>query len=375
MEVSHIPIYDHHAHSLYHERFWRQEPLEPYFTEAYDPEMLRRFGRDNLYFRRSLRDLAEFYGCAPRLEAVLEARQQWDYLDLCRTMFTAARISHWLIDDGLWPDRLWSVAECQTWVPPTARRIVRLEAELATMVEHYDSGATLLSAFASALYALAPQVAAFKSIVAYRTGLALTRPSALAVERAFTTLRRTMVAGQPPRIASKPLLDAMLWQALQVAAETGRVVQFHTGYGDPDLDMRLANPLHLRDVFETAALHKVSVVMLHCYPFVREAGYLASVYPGAYLDIGLTIPYTSVHAMRTAVHEALHLAPITKVLFSTDAQRTPELFWIAAKWGRKVLADVCEHTVGAGDLSAAEAEWAAARILSGNAAEIYGRAV
>jgi hypothetical protein len=375
MEVSRIPVYDHHAHSLYHECFWRREPLEPYFTEAYDPEMLRRFGRDNLYFRRSLRDLAEFYGCAPRLEAMLESRQQWDYPALCRTMFAAAHISHWLIDDGFWSDKLWSVAECQTRVPARVRRIMRLETELGTMVEQYDSGAMLLSAFVSALHALAPQVAAFKSIVAYRTGLVLTRPGVLEVERAFTEIRRTMVPGRPLRLASEPLLDAMLWRALQVAAEIGTVVQFHTVYGDPDLDMRLANPLHLRDIFETSALHNVKVVVLHCYPFVREAGYLASVYPGAYVDVGLTIPYASVHAMRTAVHEALHLAPITKVLFSTDAQCTPELFWIAARWGRKVIEEVCEHTVGDGDLSAAEAQWAAERILYGNAAEIYGSSV
>ena len=61
------------------------------------------------------------------------------------------------------------------------------------------------------------------------------------------------------------------------------------------------------------------------------ASTLASVYPGAYVDLGLTVPYASVRGMRTALHEAMHLAPITKVLLSTDAQRTPETFWLAAR--------------------------------------------
>jgi uncharacterized protein len=149
-------------------------------------------------------------------------------------------------------------------------------------------------------------------------------------------------------------------------------VQFHTGYGDPDLDLRLANPLHLRTIFEAPELRALRVVLLHCYPFVREAGYLASVYPGVSLDVGLTIPYASVHGMRTAVHEALHLAPLTKLLVSTDAQRTPELFWLAARWGRKVLGDVLDQTIRDGDLTPDEALAAAGQILSGNAAKLYG---
>jgi hypothetical protein len=39
-----------------------------------------------------------------------------------------------------------------------------------------------------------------------------------------------------------------------------------------------------------------------------------------------------------------------------------------------VLGQVLEATVADGDLSAGEAEWAAARILFENAADLYGRA-
>ena len=114
------------------------------------------------------------------------------------------------------------------------------------------------------------------------------------------------------------------------------------------------------------------MVFLHCYPFVREAGYLASVYPGAYLDLGLTMPYASVDGMRTAMREALHLTPISKVLFSSDAQRTPELFWLAARWGRRVIGEVLERTIEDGDLDRSEAAWAAERILHDNALVLYG---
>ena len=373
MDLSAIPLYDHHAHALFREATWRQAPLEPYFSEAEDSEQLARFGRDTLNFRRGIRDLARFYGCDPTVDAVLDARQRGDYPELVQWMFAEARIRHWLIDDGLWTDQLLSVADCAAMVPGIpVRRIVRLEVELAGMVEQHDRASSLLAAFAERLQKLAPDVAAFKSIAAYRTGLDIGRPSASDVEHAFSAVRRAVVPGRPPRLASKPLIDAMLWTVLPVAAAARTPVQFHTGFGDPDLDLRLANPLHLRPLFEAEALRGLRVVCLHSYPYVREAGYLASVYPGAYVDLGLTVPYASVHAMRTALHEAMHLAPITKVLLSTDAQRTPETFWLAARWGRRVLGQVLDTTIADGDLSGDEARLAASRILFDNAAQLYG---
>jgi len=42
--------------------------------------------------------------------------------------------------------------------------------------------------------------------------------------------------------------------------------------------------------------------------------------------------------MRTALDEAMHVALVSKVLLSTDAQRTPETFWLAARWaGARIL--------------------------------------
>ena len=374
MDLTALPLYDHHAHALFREPVWRRAPLEPYFSEASDPELLSRFGRDTLAFRRGLRDLAAFHGCAATVDAVLAARERLDYGDLVRRMFAEAHIGHWLIDDGLWVDDLMSAADCADMVPGVpVRRIVRLEVELASLVHAHDRASTLLTAFTERMEKLAPLVAAFKSIAAYRSGLAIERHAADDVERAFSDVRRATAPGRPPRLVAKPLIDTMLWAVLPLAAAAGTPVQFHTGFGDPDLDLRLANPLHLRPLFEATALRGLRVVCLHSYPYVREAGYLASVYPGAYVDLGLTVPYTSVHAMRAALHEAMHLAPVTKVLLSTDAQRTPEIFWLAARWGRRVLGQVLDAAVADGDLAAGEAEWAASRILFDNAAALYGR--
>ena len=104
-------------------------------------------------------------------------------------------------------------------------------------------------------------------------------------------------------------------------------------------------------------------MLLHCYPFVREAGWLAHVYGNVYFDLSLTIP----HVARPAemVREALELAPASKLLYASDAARTPELYYLAATWWRAALADVLPELYGD------DAEWAARRILRENALELY----
>ncbi|WP_420594215.1 amidohydrolase family protein [Deinococcus sp.] len=371
MNLDHIPMLDHHAHAIFLEAHWREAPLESYFTEAYDPDVLKHHTPHGIFYRRSVRELAEFYGCEPERGALDAARQSVDYLDVSRRMIREAKIDTVLLDDGLLLGQLMSVTESDSLLPWNARRILRLEVELAGLVSQFDQVSDLLDAFETHLRQVAPTLAGLKSVIAYRTGLAIERWEPGEVQAAYDALKRTLKAGELPRLTSKPLLDTALLLALRVARDVNLPVQFHTGYGDPDLDLRLANPLHLRPLFEDPELRGLSVVMLHCYPYTREAGYLASVYPGAFLDLSLSIPFLSQHGMRTHVHEALHLSPLSKLLFATDASRTPELFYLGARWGRRMLGEVLDDTVRVGDLTASEAEDAAVMILRGNALALY----
>jgi uncharacterized protein len=371
MNLELIPILDHHAHALFREDIWRKTPIEAYLSEAYDPIMLERFVPDNVFARRSIRELAGFYGCEPTRAAVLIARAAWNYGDLAKAMFAQSGIEQVLVDDGIWLEVMQPLAENATMIGLPCKRVLRLETELAALVPKHDSWVGLMMAFEQMLRDIAPKLVGLKSIIAYRTGLEITRHDSSSLERAYSSLKYSAQPGVAPRVNDKALLDEMLWTGLRVAAEKGLPIQFHTGYGDPDLDLRLANPLHLRPIFEAPELAGLRVVMLHCYPFVREAGYLSSVYPGAFMDLGLTIPYMSSHAMLTSAREALHLAPISKILFSTDASRTPELFWLGAKHGRRIIGQALELTVNDNDLTTSESEWAANRILHDNALELY----
>jgi uncharacterized protein len=189
---------------------------------------------------------------------------------------------------------------------------------------------------------------ALKTIAAYRGGLDL---DALPVAR-----RRDRLEG--PRVRD------VLLAALEANEGTGRPlpVQVHTGFGDEDLFLPAANPGYLKPLVER--FRDTPFVVLHCYPYVREAGWLAHVYGNVWFDLSLTIPHVSRPA--DAVREALELAPVSKLLYASDAARTPELYFLAARWWREALAEVLAES-----LPPDEAEEAGRAILRENALALY----
>ncbi|KAJ3035828.1 hypothetical protein HDV00_003363 [Rhizophlyctis rosea] len=136
-----------------------------------------------------------------------------------------------------------------------------------------------------------------------------------------------------------------------------------------DLDLRHANPLLLRLVFE--AYKDVKFVLLHVYPFTREAAYLASVYENVYVDFGLADLVLSADGQKATIRDLLHLAPTSKIQFSTDAHFHPEGLYLASKWGREALAQVLMESVKVNELDVGEAIQIAWDILFHNANDLY----
>lgn len=351
MDLGALPLVDGHAHPVLRAEHAARLDFGDFFTEGPPGG----HGRDTLFFRRSLRDLAELFGCLP--EEVEEARGRLALEDLARLGLVG--FEEVLLDDGLEPRATMPLAWHGRFT--RVRRVLRLEAlaeELAG--EPFEA---FRDRFVAALEGT--EAVAFKTIAAYRGGLRLGTPEPGEAAAAY----QRFLESSPLRLdgRSLPLRDHLLELALEVARRRGLPLQVHTGFGDADLDLEEANPLHLRPLLERGA----RLVLLHGWPFAREASWLASVYPGAYLDFGLAVPFLSVAGMRATVRQLLELAPLGKVLFSTDASRIPELFWLGARWGRRVLGEVLEECVADSDLSAGEAEDTAERILAGNARELY----
>jgi predicted TIM-barrel fold metal-dependent hydrolase len=194
-----------------------------------------------------------------------------------------------------------------------------------------------------------------KTVAAYRSGLDVAAPDVPGAEAALRAA--------PRRLDAKALLELLLSDALDANAADPLPIQVHCGFGDADLFLPRADPTLLGPLIERYA--ETPFVLLHCYPFVRQAGWLAHVYGNVFLDVSLTIPH--VWRASEAVREALELAPVSKLLYASDASRTPELYHLAARGWRAALAEVLTEALEPG-----EAERAARRILRENALALYG---
>lgn len=374
MDLDAVPILDQHCHSLLRDGTVADAVVYAgFFSESGDPTMHAHHVPETVFYRWAIRELAGILACAPTTEAVVAARGGMSTAALAQRLLGLANIAVLLVDHGYQTEETWPPAELAARVPCRVLPILRLEALAQELIVLHETFEALLDAYSAVVErAQADGFVALKSIVAYRTGLAVAPTSRAAAAAAFGPVKERARRDGRVRLAAKPLNDYLLLRALEIAARQALPVQIHTGFGDADLDLREANPLHLRPLLESGRYANVPFVLLHAsYPYVRELGYLAAIYANVYADVGLAIPHLAAE-IPTMLRQVLSLAPSTKVLYSSDASQIPELFWLAARWGRRGLGTVLDELVTLGALDGDEALAMGRRVLGGNAAGIYG---
>ena len=375
IDLSNIPLADNHCHGIYQAQTpvditaWRR-----LFTESSDPGMRSTHVTTTLFYRRLVREMATFFECEPTEEAVLAARQQLDDQSLISKFLRSANFDVLFVDKGyppselLLPDTVLSnLGNCR--VAP----MLRVELLMQRLIAENSVLSAVVEALRAALKDVRGQgYVALKSIVAYRTGLDIRTWSIDEVEEAFAVARREVQERGSVRLAHKPLLDTLLHVTFAEAARQELPVQFHTGYGDTDADMLLANPLHLRAILERREYRAMPLVLLHeCYPYTQQGAYLATVYENVFLDLSYGIPYLGYHEMLEFTRAAFSVAPFSKLLYSSDAVGVPELHWVSALDGRSILGQVLGECVANSDLSKTEAEQAGVAVLHDNAMRLY----
>jgi hypothetical protein len=259
--------------------------------------------------------------------------------EVSKRFLTAAGLSWLCVDTGFTPEPLTSPAELGGLAGATAREIVRLERVAEDVAAAGVGAGGFADAVRSALATRtgAPGVVGVKSIAAYRTGLDLSpdRPTDAQVSAAAGRWLATGAgAAGPPRIADETLQRFLIWSGVDL----GLPVQFHVGYGDSDVDLHRCNPLLLTPLLRAIQPTGVPVMLLHNYPYHREAGYLAQVFPQVYVDAGLATHNLGARAP-ALLAEALELAPYGKFLYSSDAFGLPELYYLSAALFRRALSD------------------------------------
>ncbi|MFF2081084.1 amidohydrolase family protein [Kitasatospora sp. NPDC058162] len=298
----------------------------------------------------------------------LARRRELGAAESTRRLLAAAGLDTCLVDTGLTATAgraLLPLTELAGATGAVVREVVRLE----TVAETVSSGAEdWPRAVGEAVAAAAADAVAVKSVLAYRHGLAV--PAERPARSAVVAAAGAWLRGGRGRLADPVLLHHLLRTAVDVCAELRLPLQLHTGFGDPDLTLHHADPSLLTDFVRAVEPSGVPLVLLHGYPYHRQAGWLAQAFPTVYTDLGLTASYTGPR-VAAVLGEMLELVPFGKLLFSTDAYGLPELFVVGAAQFRYGLGMLLTDWQAAGACSAPDARRLAQLVAADNARRLY----
>ncbi|MGW2570737.1 amidohydrolase family protein [Streptomyces sp. NPDC001537] len=360
-----LELVDHHCHGVITADLPRED-FEDLITEGAAWPGVSPFDSPvGIAVRRHCAPLLDLPRHAPADE-YLARRAELGGQEVHRRFVTAARSSTFCVDTGYAPQRLTTPAELAETAGGTAYEVVRLEgvaeAVAARGVDPGDYGDAFQAAALEAVQR--PGVVAVKSVAAYRTGFDLdpARPSHTEVTEAA---RHWSARGG--RLDDPVLVRHLLWTAVDL----GLPLQLHTGFGDNDIRLHRVDPSHLTDWLHLTT-GTIPVLLLHCWPYQRQAACLAAVFEHVYLDVGLTLHYVGPARARAVLEEALEITPFRKLLYSSDAYGVAEFYCLGALAFRRGLAGLLQDRVDADELSLPDAlrfaEWAGAH----NARRVYG---
>jgi predicted TIM-barrel fold metal-dependent hydrolase len=372
--IDDLPLVDHHVHGAFR-------------TDADEARFQNALNEGNT---AALRDPSSSYDtqlgfavrrwCAHLLDlpARVPADEYWarrrdlGELEVARRMTSAAGVSDWLMDTGFRSDDLSSPEQLASLSGGNTFEVVRVEALAETIVGRVsrpgDYGDAFRAALGTAPADRAGRVVGAKSVIAYRGGFDrdLSRPKDREVTDAVARWHERLAGGAVPRLTDSVLLRF----GLHAATDAALPLQLHVGLGDRDLHLGKSNPLHLIDFLRAHDSTGVPVVLLHCYPYEREAGYLAEAFETVHFDVGLAANHLGVRST-TLMARALELAPFGKVLYSSDAFGPAELHYLGAVLWRNAMNAVVGRWVDDGDWSQADARRVVTNIGRDNARRIY----
>jgi predicted TIM-barrel fold metal-dependent hydrolase len=383
IDLSHIPVIDNHVHP------WREssrrQTVEELFGQAafsqgvvtsvrrpYLPAdelkpLLDLFRETNLGARYLLGELARFLNVDENWDTVATARNAAataNYRAWTARLFADAGIDGLLVDEGGAQPRI-TLDELGKHAPVRLWRVARSDNFIRDLLLEEDNWSRFFERYQAAVEAAIDEGAvAFKSVIAYRTGLDIQPVSEDEARRNFEISRQDL------EYAQKPFRDFLLCHTMDVARERGLWMHIHAAVGDPDIVYSRANPAQLYSLLHSERFRRNRVVLVHGgWPWVGEAAAMVAILPNVYLDVSEGALF-GMPNVRQRIYEALEACPYSKILYGADGS-LPEGLWIAARRYKAALGHVLAELVGEGFCSTREAHQVARMILHDNAVRMY----
>lgn len=367
--VEGLDLTDHHCHGVARKDLTTEE-FEDLATESSWPSP---FGGTNFDtpFGVAVRALCAPFLNLPRHSSgtdYMNRRAELGVREVSQRLLTATGIGTYLIETGVGGNSLTGSAEIAELTGARTKEVHRLEVIAERLLTERPGAEEFLHRLAAELDTSARTAVGFKSVVAYRHGLDFNpdRPSAQQVIQAVDRVLQQGVGTAEIRLQDETIIRHLLWEAI----DRQRPLQFHVGYGDSDIDLYRCDPSRMTEFIRRTVGSKSSITLLHCYPFQREAAFLAQVYPHVYLDTGAAVNYTGFGSV-AVVRESLELAPFNKLLFSTDAYGLPELYLCGSLLWRRAAAQIFSEWVEADLMGARDAMRYLDMIAARNAEHVY----
>jgi predicted TIM-barrel fold metal-dependent hydrolase len=369
MTAERIALIDHHCHGVVTHAL-DGPGLEALLTEAPGPPPPGTSMFDSplgFAVRRWCAPLLDVEPSAPA-GAYLERRAELGPEEVNRRLLRAAEVDAWLVDTGYQSGQVVTPDQLAQASGTPAHEIVRLEAVAEGAGRSGGDAASFAVRFAEALSAAMVGAVGLKSIAAYRHGLDFdpARPGEAEVRDAAGRWLRALDADPSARLDDPVLLRHLIWTGV----DTGLPLQFHVGFGDPDVRLHRADPSLMHDFLLATQATGTRIMLLHCYPYHRQAGCLANVFPHVYMDVGEALNHVGARSP-AVLAEAMELTPFHKMLYSSDAFGLPELHYLGAAGFRRDLARVTGAFVADGAWSAADADRVGYLVGAANARRVY----
>jgi len=171
VDLSEFPVIDGHCHPLLSDPWaLASGDFLALFTEARADTMTQHVPHTG-YFRRALRDFARRLGTEASVDAVIERRRQLGADAACRRL-SESRVAALLVDTGYPPEAM-PLPLMRLAVPSTVHEVFRIETCAQSLLAKELPYDEFLPIFREELRAAARRVVAFKSVIAYRSELAI----------------------------------------------------------------------------------------------------------------------------------------------------------------------------------------------------------
>jgi predicted TIM-barrel fold metal-dependent hydrolase len=243
-----------------------------------------------------------------------------------RRLFDDADINGMVIDEAVGPTEQPALSSYAEAAGRPIWHMTRIDPLVDHLIEAGASAADIVAGVERYMAdAAADGCVAYKTILAYRSGLAVDATVDL------ETAQRSLNSDLPVRRRGKALRDLVMCTALARAADLGKPMQIHTGFGDSEVRLAESDPLLLEELLRSPAGMAATVILIHgSYPWHQEAAYLAATKPNVWIELSLSNLFAPVGTAQRLL-DVLDLAPAGRILLGTDGHGVPETHWFAAR--------------------------------------------